>query len=242
MALAAGDSIYISAALLCDPFETPAQYEVRRIKGNIGKPGMALLIPPQEPRKREEEWKLAGQRPFDGRLENSFHTTSLHLWFTDYTLPIDTGSHGTRDFEIYFLESVVSIHDKGKWVADVDILTNVEKRELLRIPIDHNHLESSACSESNELVINNPMFTSIDDWDEILELPDALGMVRSHKNWLGRLAAAALSSQLGHSPIVLPDEFCWRCFIKGWGSIDGDESDGEALLATLSEGNYVLIC
>jgi len=135
MAMAVGDSIYIAAALLCDPIETPLPYEVRRIRGNIGKSGIAMLILPKEINKEpcDFDWRVVNHNTFDGSINDSFQSTSLHLRFTDYTLPIDVGEHGLRDYEIYFLESVVSVHDRGKWIADLDILSGLGSVHLERV-------------------------------------------------------------------------------------------------------------
>ncbi|KAG4266619.1 hypothetical protein FPRO03_01903 [Fusarium proliferatum] len=134
LAIATGDSIFIAAALLCDPAEGALPSEVRRVWGSIGKPGIAMMIPPKEPQIRdvERDWRVVSHNTFDGKLEDSFQSTTLHLRFTDYVLPIHVGSHGNRDFEVYFLESVVSIHDHGDWVADLDILGQLNN-PLLRI-------------------------------------------------------------------------------------------------------------
>jgi len=39
---------------LCDPSEVPAPYEVRRVIGNVGGAGIAMLIPPEDPRVRDQ--------------------------------------------------------------------------------------------------------------------------------------------------------------------------------------------
>ncbi|KAK5631958.1 hypothetical protein RRF57_007672 [Xylaria bambusicola] len=225
MAMASGDSIYISAALLCDPSEVPKGYEIRRIRGSIGKPGMVMLIPPQQPMVRKmEEWRLVNHRPFDGRLENSFQATSLHLRFTDYQLPIHIGIHGVRGSEIYFLESCVSVHDKGTWVADLDVLKRLSGDLIKRHACTSSQ---QSCSHSSQSLSKIEALTSIDDWDEILDPPDGIGIIRARHNWLARLATAVLSSQLGHKTIVLPNEFCWDCVTESWGdyTINSDQED-----------------
>lgn len=126
MVMAATDSIYISAALLCDPSERSQEYEMRRIRGSIGKPGIAMMIPVRDPQIRNgsQDWTLVNHNHFDGKFEDSFHTT-LHLGFTDYLLPIDVGDHGHRDFEIYFLESFISVHDRGQWLLTSILWSNL---------------------------------------------------------------------------------------------------------------------
>ncbi|KAF5695498.1 hypothetical protein FGLOB1_14014 [Fusarium globosum] len=226
LAMATGDSIFIAAALLCDPAEGALPSEVRRVWGSIGKPGIAMMIPPTEPQIRdvERDWRVVTHDTFDGKLENSFQSTTLHLRFTDYVLPIDVGAHGNRDFEVYFLESVVSIHDHGEWVADLDILGQLSC-PYLRI-LDNACLHTDSHT-TNQIAIGNPQFTMIDNWNEILESPGNPSIVRSMGNWLGRLATMALCLQMGHPTIVLPNQFCWECIIEEWREIKKSQDTKE---------------
>lgn len=211
MALSTRNSIYVAAALLCDPAENPNDHEIRRVEGNFGRAGIAMLIPPTEPMMREPDndtWQLVNHADFDGRLENCFESTSLHLSFTEFELPIDIGPRGGRDHEACLIESVVSVHDRGKWVADLDILGALKSRKLRKVPFNPK------CHHSGKGKVS-PKFslTSLDSWDEFLDRPTNAGIVRSHQNWLGRLAATALSVQKGYTTIILPDEICWGCVI-----------------------------
>lgn len=118
MALSSGNSIYVAAPLLCDPYEVPEPYEIRRVVGNVGRAGIAMLIPPQNPRVREpklESWNLINHADFNGTTEDCFKNTTLHLSFTGYEIPIDTSSHGHQDVEVFLIESLVSVHDQGQW-------------------------------------------------------------------------------------------------------------------------------
>lgn len=140
MAMALGDSIYLAGGLLCDPATCPpGQNEIKRIRGNIGKPGVAMLVPPTEPMHRTpglENWYLVNHNDFDGRLDDAFKKTTVHLGFTEYAMPLHVGRHGSRDVEVYFQESVVSIHDGGEWVADLDILGALKMAEDTGKPLD----------------------------------------------------------------------------------------------------------
>ena len=49
MAMSSGDSLYVGAALLCDPSEDLFSGDIKRIAGNIGRPGIAFLVPPLAP-------------------------------------------------------------------------------------------------------------------------------------------------------------------------------------------------
>jgi hypothetical protein len=219
MAMATGDSIYIAAALLCDPMERPKRYEVRRISGNIGKPGIVMIIPPKEIQDQHStpDWRVVNHNTFNGKTEDSFQSTSLHLRFTDYTLPIDIGMHGLRDFEIYFLESVVSVHDRGRWVADIDILGALDSPLLRRVSLNQCQHDSPMGIEQE--LIENPRLTTIDDWNEILDFSGEASIARAANNWLGRLATVAYSVHQGHPTIVLPSRFCWNCVRNTWDTI-----------------------
>jgi len=217
MAMSVGDSLYIAAPLLSDPSDIPAQNEVRRIRGNVGKPGIAMLIPPENPQVKELEagnWHLINHAPFEGQEEDAFQGTSLHLSFTGYTVPVELGVHGYRDAEIYFLESVVSIHDRGHWVADIDVLRHFYASGCTRIfpPIcSHGKTGKPPIYKSSHEL------TCIDNWNELLDRPENAGIVRAKGNWIGRLSAMVLSLQLHYPTTVLPPDFCWECADKRMG-------------------------
>jgi len=224
IAMATGDSIYMSAALLCDPADMSKPHEIRRVRGSIGKPGMAMLIPPKKPEVREvgKDWTLVNHADFDGRLDNSFQSTTLHLRFTDYILPIDVGSHGVRDFEIYFLESIVSAHDRGTWVADLDILGHLHSPLLRRTGA--SSCQHSDYQDANKSVVGNNSLTMIDSWDEILDPPNNAAIVRANNNPLGRLAIMALCLHRRHPTIVLGGRFCWHCVVEQWNGMQAFSS------------------
>lgn len=116
-ALCSGNSIYVAAALLCDPSEVPTAKEIRRVTGSIGRSGITVLAPPGEPKCRaidDESWIHINHLPFDGKLENCFQQTTLHLTFTAYELPLSDGSHGRHiiDRPASLVETVVSVHDR----------------------------------------------------------------------------------------------------------------------------------
>lgn len=61
MAISSGDSLYVAAQLLCDPAANIKPYEIHRVVGNIGRAGLAFLIPPQNPMVRTadyDSWKM----------------------------------------------------------------------------------------------------------------------------------------------------------------------------------------
>ncbi|KAI3323143.1 hypothetical protein HD806DRAFT_102014 [Xylariaceae sp. AK1471] len=230
MAMATGDSIYIAKSLISDPSKNCLPHEICQIKGSIGKPGIALMIPPKNPLTRQMDlsnWQCVNHNAFDGQLHDSFSSTTLHLGFTDYIFPVDVGSHGNRDSEVYFLESLVSVHDRGKWVADLDILRTLENDTTWTVGAashwkqpqfssigECEHVEHTKSSSTEE--IRHPNLTAIDDWNEILDPPGTVAVVRSLDNWLGRLATAAVCRQLGFLVIVLPGRLCWCCIRDEW--------------------------
>jgi hypothetical protein len=164
-ALSCGNSIFVSGELLCDPAESTKDYEIRRLVGNIGRPGIALLIPPPNPRLREsrdDSWRIINHQPFDGILKDSFEQTTMHLSFTDYIMPLSTESHGNRDTEAYLLESVVSVHDRGEWIGDVSMLPMFKDRgfEVL-----------SSCEHHTGMSLP-PDLIAVNNWEELLETPE----------------------------------------------------------------------
>ena len=208
MAMAVDDSLYIASSLLCDPLERPTK-TIKRIRGNLGRAGIAMMIPPESPKIRAsdvENWKIINHYDFDGKQENCFESTSLHLSFTGWTLPINTRRRGARGVEAYFLETLVSAHDRGQWVADLSILPIFEDNllRLLSSPERCKHSENPDWFPETDLV-------SLDSWPEILERPSGVSVVRAKGNWLARLAATTLCVTVGHLTIVLGDSICWKC-------------------------------
>jgi len=209
MAMSSGNSIFVAATLLCDPFEKPAEYEIRRVVGNVGRAGLAMLIPPQDPKIRTlapDTWNLINHAPFDGKLEVSFQSTSLHLSFTPYTMAINTGDHGSQDKEAFFVETVVSVYDQNKWIGDLNVLKTVSD------PFFSRHKSSPGCTHIiDEDTYEYEQLVCFDTWEEILDREDMSGVVRAHGNWLARLATAAVSVQKGYPTVILPSSVCWEC-------------------------------
>ena len=94
IAISSGDSLYVAAQLLCDPAADVKPYEIHRVIGNIGGAGLAFLIPPHNPMVRppnSDSWTLVNHQSFDGKLENNFRSTTLHLGFSGYEFPMTFG-------------------------------------------------------------------------------------------------------------------------------------------------------
>lgn len=116
MAMSTGNSLFIAASLLCDPAKPPRGSKIRHVMGNVGKPGMALLVPPVQPRMMTlgiDKWHLIDLGWWDGVERDSFEGSTLHLWFTGKNQEVDVGYTGAQDQELYILESVVSLYGKG---------------------------------------------------------------------------------------------------------------------------------
>ena len=129
MAMSCGDSLYVARSLTQDPISPSRPGSLRRVMGNIGRAGVAFLVPPHDPRVKrcnEEEWHLVSHYEFDGNCIDSFESTTLHLSFTEAEFPIDTGFSGGQDVEAFLLETLISVHDRGLWVADLDVLSALQ--------------------------------------------------------------------------------------------------------------------
>ena len=210
LAIASGNSIFVLGALISDPFDYVNENVVRRIVGNIGRTGICMLVAPVDPQIKTlgNEYNLVNHNMYDGKREDNFKSTSLSLSFTDWTVPLEVkgGLARTIDQEAYFVESVVSVLDSGKWVADLDIL-RIDFEELYKIEMQ------APCPGHSDGVADYD-YTSIDNWEELLDNPVDVGIFRARGNWAARLAAVSILFQrgLGHSVGLLgPAEFCLQC-------------------------------
>ena len=210
LAIASGNSIFVISAIVSDPFNNLAENSVKRIIGNIGRTGICMLVAPFEPKIRPlgNQYNLVEHAVYDGKRENNFKGTSLHLSFTDWTLPLEVkGAMGrTIDQEAYLVESVISVLDCGKWVADLDILSiDFEALTMLR--------QSHQCS-GHPNGRTDYDYTSLDNWEELLDGPMGVGVFRAHGNWAARLAAVSILSQKDQARdvgILGPEAFCLEC-------------------------------
>ncbi|KAF2681915.1 hypothetical protein K458DRAFT_371176 [Lentithecium fluviatile CBS 122367] len=207
LAISSGNSLFVASGLLQDPCNPRSPYTIERVVGNLGKTGMALLVCPAVPQIRplSDDVRLVNHHPFDGGEEDSFRETSLHISYTEWELPIDIGARGKRDVEAHYIEAAIGLYDRGKWVADLNIL-NIFKHRLSRIvpPCTHHREHSAPIDETSK-------FVTIDSWEELLDSPTEIGVVRARGNWQARLAAAAISIQRGHETRIVPEKTCWSC-------------------------------
>lgn len=218
IAISLGNSLYVSQTLLRDPYSHDGEYrngaeDILCLLGNVAKPGLSILILVNEPRLKEaelESWDLINHNIFNGKLHDSFRNTSLQLSFTGYETPVDTSSHGTLDKEAFFIEAVVSVHEAGKWVGDVDIL---KMETLFSLNPSRYFLPRNCCHRQRERTDASEvgLLTSIDSWAEFLDPPANTAVIRARKNWPARLAFAAATLQQKRDLLICEDEICFCC-------------------------------
>ncbi|KAK6535414.1 hypothetical protein TWF694_001874 [Orbilia ellipsospora] len=173
MAISAGDSIYVASPLITDPswWSDHRCDTITRIAGNVGKPGISLLVSPhnlKKPRNDINNWKVINHSAFDGDIRDCFGGTSLHLSLTGAVQPLQRSDFGTHDAEMNFVEAVVSVLDRGEWIADIDILKTVERR-----------MSVEAILSPKQTLIWRHFFT-ISDTNHIKLDPNAKSMVWCH--------------------------------------------------------------
>jgi hypothetical protein len=207
IAMSSSDSIYIGKSLLHDPHDVSSPGEIRRVLGNIGKPGIAFLVPPVDPMIQEvnmADWARIDRDEFNGDMRDCFEKTSLHLSFTGANTPVNVGFSGEQDTDIYMLETLISVRDGGEWIADLDVFNTIHSAKLQRMELCQDQSHNSMTATKN--------LTAIDNWFGLIDSPEVpLSIVRAHKNWQARLAATSISVFLGYETLVLCDPPCWYC-------------------------------
>lgn len=226
MAMATGNSIYTSEALLQDPAlqdhsGQPAFKGIRRIHGNLGYPGVVMLIPPPVPRilqANSMRGRFVQAASFDGQAKNSFTQTSLHLKLTDYKIPLASG-RGAVDADIVMREALISVYDGSRWVADLDIIRALQSQDLtrffgctcVRLEVGNKSLcQLLADKFGNQLKV-------ITTWEELLLCRENLmvgefGTVLVYGSWFARLAVTTIAIQMKYLAIALPSHcICVQC-------------------------------
>lgn len=209
MALSVGNSLYVAAELLGYPSHSSCK--IRKVMGNIGRAGLAFMIPPRDPKIRPhnpDNWRVVNHEEFDGQCINALDGTSLHLGFSGYEQPLFAGEHGNQYIDAFFIETMVSLHDRGEWIADMDILAAHESSLIPRMTAD------SSCPMAADFTKPDFYLTAMDNWDEVLDPPLHEAVIRAYGNWQARLAAMVLSIQQGRRPILCEDNMCWHCAQK----------------------------
>ncbi|KAK4196907.1 hypothetical protein QBC40DRAFT_208336 [Triangularia verruculosa] len=214
VALCSEDSIYVTDLLLSDPCTNPSELGVQHLVGNVGQAGMVCLVSPSQPRIRQvgHDALLVSHADFDGTCLDTFQGTSLHLSFTNWKVPLVPGPMGEIDQEIFLLESVVSVQEQGRWVADIDVL-GIERNRSIG---NFNPISFSECfCQSSGPLLSKPWdAVSISSWEELLDQPPCTGVMQTSKNAVARLAAASILAQIdkaAETMIVEGERFCWKC-------------------------------
>jgi hypothetical protein len=90
--------------LLNDPCQPLIELCVRCLIGNIGRPGVALLMASREPDLLEpslKTWDMVNHADFNSKFENSFKGTSLQLSLTGYEQAVNIATtQGLRYKEV----------------------------------------------------------------------------------------------------------------------------------------------
>jgi hypothetical protein len=230
IAISAGNTLYVSEMLLNDPCKPLMEHGIRCLLGNIGRPGVALLMGPRSPTLLDpslDTWEMVNHTDFDGKIENNFKGTSLQLSLTGYEQSVNIPhTQGRRYKEVAYVEAVVSAHDCGKWVGDIDVLSlyrdnssilsdfgsevinamKVETRAARALPAFCAHTESERNDHSK---FEN--LTSIDNWPEFLDPPPNPAIIRANGNWIARLALAAAMQGREDSAVWGSGNICWKC-------------------------------
>ncbi|TRX93447.1 hypothetical protein FHL15_005722 [Xylaria flabelliformis] len=169
-AMSIRNTIYVAASLLADPDTECLPYESRMIIGNVGRPGVSMMIPPADPVLRKpklESWRVINheQLTADSKCTDMFDRTSLHLSFTGFEQPVgSTLKQGAQDLEACYLETVVTVFDGSEKIGDLAILDAMDRglllKKLTNSPCPHP-LRPSQC----------PRWLVVDSWAELLEIP-----------------------------------------------------------------------
>ncbi|OTA70401.1 hypothetical protein K449DRAFT_10973 [Hypoxylon sp. EC38] len=250
MAMATGNSIYASEALLQDPIlpdssGLPEFKGILRLTGNIGHAGIVMLIPPPTPRvlQRDVTWERVEKiNIFEGLLKPFFTQTSLHLKLTEFKFPL-ASSRGAVDADVVIREALISVYDGSKWIADLDILQAFENPILTRMPgcscprqVDDKDL--------GQLLVERfgRQLKAITTWDGLLLYKENLmegeiGTVCVHGNWFARLAVAALAAWMGSQTVALPS----HCVCSQCGKQLLEQADGVSLLTTSAAPGLLIL-
>ncbi|KAJ5374379.1 hypothetical protein N7517_006385 [Penicillium concentricum] len=228
LAISSGNSLFIAEQLLHDPMSPKSLCSgaVSHVMGNVGKPGVTLLVSPPEVEIREhdiERWQFVNHNPFDGNSAGGmFDGTSIHLSFTGWEGPVSLESTNSRGMEAYYVETAVSVNDRGEWLGDLDILKGLRDLEMVVLdPADSKCIHDPAFAAAGVKLI------SIDCWEEILDPPSGLLVLRSASatpathdrggnwQWMVRLAAVSIARSRKYRCICLPVDrsFCWTCVV-----------------------------
>ncbi|KAI0460567.1 hypothetical protein F5B21DRAFT_498507 [Xylaria acuta] len=212
--LCASDSLYIASCLLRDPADRLNGPPIQRYIGNIGRAGMAFMVPPKEPEIRRydliDEWYQYDHNVFTGVMEDCFKGTSLHLSFSEASQAVNVNFSGGPDIEAYFLETLISVYSRAEWIAELDVLGLVAHPNLKS---EAEMLRGKACS-CKRPAHGGPTIISIDNFAEMLVPPTQPGIIRAEGNWQARLAATSLCLAKGYKVVIKGPNTCLTCVLS----------------------------
>ncbi|KAI0377660.1 hypothetical protein F5Y04DRAFT_174714 [Hypomontagnella monticulosa] len=214
--LSGGDSIYVLTEMLNDPLSSYPDFSFTRILGNTGKAGFSLLVSPSELMVRQLDpgaWRVR-QVQFDGKPEDYFKQTSLHLDLTDWEAPVVSAQGvGQRDADVTIIEAVVSVRDAGRWVADVDIHRALTGKRLGRYSRPTCPHVGTVGNLGRNAVKSSMM--SAKSWDQVLDCSEGPVVVSCFNNWIARLAVVSVLHEHGidrrRRMVTCPKDMCWTC-------------------------------
>ncbi|RSL79100.1 hypothetical protein CEP51_007635 [Fusarium floridanum] len=177
MGISFEDSIFVPSKIVHDPAREYEASHVTQILGNIGRPGLVMLTSPANPMLApldEAKWRIYNMHEFNGKPENMLDATSLHLSFTNWSQPLNSGGpSGMQGAEALLVEAIVSIRDSGQWVGDVDAATALGCDMIYQVKPNPN------CSHKPHSLPTTAMI-SIECWDELRICPeDTAGRVET---------------------------------------------------------------
>jgi len=184
MEIPIGESIFVAGSLLTDPSQPQEPHKVIRIDGNVGKPGLALMVPlagPMISKPNSDSWRVIEREEYKRQLEDTFSETSLHLSFTNWSDPICTGAtgRGRRSTEASLVETLVSVFDRERWIRDLHVLTYL--RQGCSQP-NHEFFYCHTCNHDLKALSEDPYpggIVAIKSWEKFLERPAVI----SHGLW-----------------------------------------------------------
>jgi hypothetical protein len=213
------------------------------------------MIPPKSPAVRDysvDDWYLYQHQAFDGVLDDSFGGTSLQLSFTGWKQEINVGTTGGKDVEAYYIETVISVYDRAKWIADLDVLETCRSDRLLTSFLSHRYCACSTSTPStaaaaaaaagvaqtltnNQLLAKAPQpLISVGSFAEIIVAPSGPGIITARGNWQARLAAASICIAMGYRVILKPLDYCWPCLSR-------TSLNGESVSSIIAKSNALVM-
>ncbi|KAI1258946.1 hypothetical protein F5Y18DRAFT_421022 [Xylariaceae sp. FL1019] len=232
LAISVENRLYIHPKIVGSPHSLlSTDFSIRCVQGNIGRPGLAiigLMTHPTDLNLRSanpQYWQLVNHDYFDGKLDDRFPGTSMHLRLTGFSRLVDYGGHH-RISDGVIVDAVISSFDQGQWIGDIDVLGALASRSGLRTTIYspgtppiwrwtfHTINRDSEC---NKTTLSEPSreLVAIDNWEELLSPhPSIPGVIRCYGNWQARLTAISLCRQLDYQAFAFEDHGCWECAFK----------------------------